>query len=814
MASGNLIYGTKDNGATWSLISAHKFNHIIKVGSRLIAASGEDTGLWYSDSDKGVSDPAIVDQMEGVDWIQSTVKKGNYSRLIFFNNVVCADSLDNNGILYSEADEDQHHGIGYGEIYAHSNVVNGSYTSFAATSSLVFSAGDSLRKSLDGKNWVLEDLNGEASLTEVTVGAVKTVVICKMDCFYANFIPISTQNSIDYVISDMINKVVAKYVSDSLIGIPRNIYQILSDYAFLNADSNLVTVLGTEDIYQINKFTSPINWIEDCGMQPLSALTYGDLIKDNSIVPNIPMYDFNMIRNTEKLEELITTVKDYLNFCETYCGDKIKQSVKDTPTDESGVVAVVDPLDPEGMTSALYMQNLFDSSLRDGTNNLINSMVKKLFAFDEPMIKRIILSSIHEILQMVDASIKYNLRMIYLGRLYKLYTSANTTNANLNKLLSTIDRDKLNGILKNLRFGDLRNYIKEGKTITFPASSNKDIYSCFDVEILKDFVCENVQNWPLNDLVKTYDASATDGSTISSLLHPENIQYEAIDASDFNYNISFFTGLNTALKKYFDSISSNIIFLNKNDDKDIIKISTGYYKTVEKELLLAMANECVALCKISPDNLFASMDTYYINFKNILFNKIKDEATADQMLDIDASYTNFSFDLDKTIFMANFDEFIYASYCTSMKDLHLKLTKEVGETKDFGAVSDNNLSGLNFDEIRSVNRYLKEINDKFIERVKELYHNSYYGIVEIEKVEKEILYTSINGILRTGYKNLCEALKVWINDSKATNIYSVNELQAFINNYKVATIYELSLQSVTGTINKARAVFSSNRTRL
>jgi hypothetical protein len=106
---GNISYDTKNTGRDWNVLNGFNFLCIINFGGRLIAGSGDNTGLWYSD-DKGKT------------WVQSDKQDGNWGALMEYNDLICAGSNDDQGIMYSED---------RGETYFQSNVENGKYTSFS-----------------------------------------------------------------------------------------------------------------------------------------------------------------------------------------------------------------------------------------------------------------------------------------------------------------------------------------------------------------------------------------------------------------------------------------------------------------------------------------------------------------------------------------------------------------------------------------------------------------------------------------------------------------------------------------------------------
>jgi hypothetical protein len=106
---GNISYDTRNTGKDWNVLNGFNFLCMIDFDGRLIAGSGDNTGLWYSDD-------------RGLTWVQSDKQDGNWGSLMKYNNLICAGSADNQGIMYSES---------RGETYLQTNVENGKYSSFS-----------------------------------------------------------------------------------------------------------------------------------------------------------------------------------------------------------------------------------------------------------------------------------------------------------------------------------------------------------------------------------------------------------------------------------------------------------------------------------------------------------------------------------------------------------------------------------------------------------------------------------------------------------------------------------------------------------
>lgn len=106
---GEHSYDTQNTGANWTILNGYNFLCIIGYDSRLIAGSGNNTGLWYSDD-------------FGLTWTQSNKTDGSWGALIRYEDLIVAGSADNQGIMYSED---------IGETYNKTNVENGMYNSFS-----------------------------------------------------------------------------------------------------------------------------------------------------------------------------------------------------------------------------------------------------------------------------------------------------------------------------------------------------------------------------------------------------------------------------------------------------------------------------------------------------------------------------------------------------------------------------------------------------------------------------------------------------------------------------------------------------------
>lgn len=192
-----------------------------------------------------------------------------------------------------------------------------------------------------------------------------------------------------------------------------------------------------------------------------------------------------------------------------------------------------------------------------------------------------------------------------------------------------------------------------------------------------------------------------------------------IDNNRLLFTYDFYKGLENAFDRYIESVSKNILMINENSDKDIIKVAATYYKNTERSDLID--NITTELRTISFRNteivngVQDNINTFMTEIKNYLLNNLTVSSTVKKTY-ISNLYSTYIFDYAEK---SNTNKIILEFFNTYNINFKNYLNNEL----KFSYFSDDEseLSKLANDaEKERCYGYLNEIHQKFIDRCEEL----------------------------------------------------------------------------------------------
>ncbi|MDR0676282.1 MAG: hypothetical protein LBF97_04510 [Elusimicrobiota bacterium] len=435
VAQGTMAYVTSDVGLNWRILHTHYFLCIITVHGRLVAGSGDDTGLWYSNDN-------------GLNWTQSDKRTGNWAALTFFNNLVDAGSADDEGILYSPD---------IGEMYHKTNVEVSPYTSFAQTNDKVFSGSTvGSKESSDGKYWAIHSSSGSSYVSNVFGSLLDKVINSRKFLIVIDLKSrLFTPQEIDKKVILVINYIISPYLFDKCFSMNENLYNVIGGRVTFKSSNKSDFVLGTSesDIYMIDKFTSIIDWKNDCNMQPIGAMSLQDILGSEDI-PDFALYDFNQIQNTQTLQALIEQIKVYLQRRKEEFFSNTNAEIDAIIIDDRPILA--ETQSQQEISNALSMKQSFGDALKDGAKAMLQNFGQAFFMFDESLIKRLLIATMHELIQNIaqqlkGAFIQANHKLIHTQQDYVIDMHIYPISMNFSKALNIAANKYFQSMSRNIR---------------------------------------------------------------------------------------------------------------------------------------------------------------------------------------------------------------------------------------------------------------------------------------------------------------------------------------------------------------------------
>jgi hypothetical protein len=261
------------------------------------------------------------------------------------------------------------------------------------------------RWSLDGKLWNIGEVNNKGGSITYEVGDKRVII---SNCYKYTIdlrSKLFTTKEIEDKVLIVINELFAPYFYEEYFDLFQGLEtQYGTKVTFKTSTKQQYFLFNNEEINKYDAFTSIIDWNKDCGMQPLTTPTYAELLKLD-LIQDFDIYDFNLIKDTIKLKNFIEKVKEYLlNRKNIFLKevvrdiDAIKGSDEELIKNSSGKQEINDVLD---------FKDMFENALKDGAKAISQVIANNLFAYDEPLIKKLLVSTMYEILQMLAQQLKY-----------------------------------------------------------------------------------------------------------------------------------------------------------------------------------------------------------------------------------------------------------------------------------------------------------------------------------------------------------------------------------------------------------------------
>jgi hypothetical protein len=261
------------------------------------------------------------------------------------------------------------------------------------------------RWSLDGKVWNIGGVNNNGGAITYQVGDSRIVI----SNFYKYTIDLRSKlftiREIEDKVLIVINELFAPYFYEEFFDLFQGLQaQYGTRVTFKTGAKQQYYLFNNEEVNKYDTFTSIIDWNQDCNMQPLTTPTYAELLKLD-LIQDFDVYDFNAIKDTTKLKEFIEKVKvNLLNRKKVFLSevirdiDSIKGSDEEVIKNSSGKQEINDVLD---------FKDMFENALKDGTKAISQILADNLFAYDEPLIKKLLVSAMYEMLQTLAQQLKY-----------------------------------------------------------------------------------------------------------------------------------------------------------------------------------------------------------------------------------------------------------------------------------------------------------------------------------------------------------------------------------------------------------------------
>lgn len=586
-----------DNGMTWSIQSTFSWACIININGRLIAGSNNDTGLWYSDDD-------------GEYWINSDKMTGNWLTLQEINGRVCAGS--DGGILYTDD---------AGEHWNKTNIITDMFDNGCNKNNAVYLGGSKLVYSYDGKYFEIEGINGKAIVNEFG-STVENYLYLDLHS------KIFTYEEIDGKVLEVINKALLPFIRSDLFG-TNNVN--LNSYTTIKTSEGQKIVVGNDDVYKIHRTSSIINWKEDVGMQKFTPMTFSELIGSDDII-DAPLNDFDSISDgdNDKITNLISNIKVFLNYKKAILRNCINVDVNDCMIDDNIIVNLTEDMDM--LSNNLEAKQIFEDAQKQSVMVVVDEMLNSIFAFDASNIKLLANAAIFEMIQACSGRIKIKLidmnKELYgKGEDYKVNLEDFNLKLSFNKALETAYRYYIKCIGRNIqilnesddkdliaiaasyyRQTERQNYINSLDSILYDVSySPTNVYVVEEAEITN--LTSRMRNYIIDNAGDGYLAIKT-----------------AID-NMFNEGYGFQTN-NRMLDMYRNTYNSYMINLWKDLSSKIVfsfpdPSEYTQYSTSEQNRIIKYLNEIHGKFLDRCSELMYVVFTNYENIQDVCDNDYK-----------------------------------------------------------------------------------------------------------------------------------------------------------------------------------------------
>lgn len=223
---------------------------------------------------------------------------------------------------------------------------------------------------------------------------------------------IFSYEEIDQKVLEFLNVVLVPYLNLQLYGTREGIYNYINSPSTFADGSPKYTIVSNDETYQIERFTSIIDFETQCGMIPFKNLTFGELVKNEAPNVNFALYDFDAYEESDQLKDFMRLVKTYVNDRKEYEFKKLQKSVNEIDVDLTGIIGSTDGGDPQAGLAAIQQMNMYLDSLKEATTEMYDQFLLLLFAFDSSVIKRLMIAAVFEMVQKTASQIKSSFILI------------------------------------------------------------------------------------------------------------------------------------------------------------------------------------------------------------------------------------------------------------------------------------------------------------------------------------------------------------------------------------------------------------------
>jgi hypothetical protein len=277
------------------------------------------------------------------------------------------------------------------------------------------------RWSLDGKFWNIGNVNNRGGSVTYEVGSDRVIISNYYKYTLDLRSKLFTNKEIEDKVLIVINELFAPYLYEEYFDLSQGIQsQYGTKTTFKNGEKQQYYLLNSEEINKYDKFTSLIDWNKDCNMQPLTTPTYAELLKLD-LIQDFNIYDFNLIKDTEKLKNFIDKIKNYLNTRKKIFIDELNSNIDSVKGRDEDVIN--NSSSKQEVNDVLDFKDMFENALKDGSKAVVQILADNLFAYDESLIKKLLVSTMYEILQTLAQQLKYSFTEINRG----IYSIIDTT---------------------------------------------------------------------------------------------------------------------------------------------------------------------------------------------------------------------------------------------------------------------------------------------------------------------------------------------------------------------------------------------------
>lgn len=260
------------------------------------------------------------------------------------------------------------------------------------------------RWSLDGKFWNIGSVSNKGATT-YPVGDGRLVVSSAwkytIDLRSKKF----TNREIDDKVLVVINELFAPYLYEEYFDLSQGFGHLGEKLTYKTGFKQTPYYeLSAEEVNRYDSYTSLIDWNADCNMNPMTTPTYAELLKLD-LIQDFPMYDWNMIKDTQKLKDMIKKVENYLlKRKQAFLGEvnAVIDSIKGSDAEVIG-----NTTNKEEINDVLNFKDMFENALKDGNKAIAVKLADNLFAYDNSLIKKLLISTIYEILQHAAQQLKF-----------------------------------------------------------------------------------------------------------------------------------------------------------------------------------------------------------------------------------------------------------------------------------------------------------------------------------------------------------------------------------------------------------------------